>query len=233
MTYIFPPSISTIAVPIIGRRETFPVRRIFCVGRNYAAHAREMGSDPMREEPFFFTKPADAIVAAANADNHVEIPYPPMTEQFHHELELVLALGAGGKNIAAKNAMASVFGFAVGLDLTRRDLQNAAKAKGQPWDMAKAFDHSAPLSPIYPYDGVDLPNWPMELRVNGMVKQSGHTHDMIWPPADIIAKLSAYVELMPGDLIFTGTPEGVGPLSRGDEFTAAIGDAMQLRGKIV
>ena len=233
MTYIFPPPISTIAVPIAGKRETFPVRRVFCVGRNYAAHAREMGSDPVREEPFFFTKPADAIVAAANADDVVQIPYPPMTSQLHYEVELVLALGAGGKNIDAKNAMRAVFGFAAGLDLTRRDLQNAAKSKGQPWDMAKAFDHSAPLSPIYAHDGGNFPDWPVELRVNGAVKQSGRTHDMIWPPADIIAKLSGYVELMPGDLIFTGTPEGVGPLSRGDDFAAAIGDHLKLNGKII
>jgi fumarylpyruvate hydrolase len=206
------------AVPV-SSGGLFPVRRIFCVARNYAEHAREMGSDPVREPPFFFTKPADAVVASGAL-----LPFPPRTANLHHEVELVVAIGRGGADIpAAKVEGAHIFGYAVGIDLTRRDLQAAAKAKGQPWDMAKGFDRSAPVGPIAPLarSGV-MTRGRIELRVNGEVRQSGDIADMIWPVAEIVQELSAFVELAPGDLIFTGTPAGVGPVVRGDRLEARI-----------
>ncbi|WP_439568683.1 fumarylacetoacetate hydrolase family protein [Sphingopyxis sp.] len=198
--------------------QRFPVRRIFCVGKNYADHAREMGGDPDREPPFFFSKPADAIVAGTAA-----IAMPPRTENLHHEIELVVAIGKGGRDITSDDAPAMVFGYAVGNDLTRRDLQADAKAGGRPWDMAKGFDRSAVLSPIRPVAAVGHPAaariW---LSVNGETRQDGDIADMIWPIADIIAELSTYVELMPGDLIYTGTPAGVGRIVRGDLVEGGI-----------
>ncbi len=196
----------------------FPVRRIFCVGRNYAEHAREMGGSPDREPPFFFTKPADAIVAG-----NAEIPMPPRTADLHHEIELVVALGAGGVNISPQTAASHIFGYAVGNDLTRRDLQAEAKASRRPWDMAKAFDRSAVLSPIRPVAEIGHPAlariW---LSVNGEIRQSGDIADMIWPVADIVAELSTYVALQPGDLIYTGTPAGVGRIAAGDLVEGGI-----------
>jgi fumarylpyruvate hydrolase len=196
----------------------FPVRRIFCVGKNYADHVREMGSDPEREPPFFFSKPADAVIAA-----NAEIPFPPRTVNLHHEIELVVAIGQGGASIPAESALAHVFGYAVGNDLTRRDLQAEAKADGRPWDMAKGFDNSAVVSPLRPVDEVGHPErariW---LNVNGMARQDGDIAEMIWSVPAIIAELSTYVVLMPGDLIFTGTPAGVGKIARGDRVEGAI-----------
>ena len=201
------------------------MRRIFCVARNYAEHAREMGSDPVREPPFFFTKPADAI-----HPNGAVMPYPPATENLHHELELVVALSRGGCGIPSAQANECVFGYAVGLDMTRRDLQSAAKAKGQPWDMAKGFDHSAPCSAITPAARTGLlEQGRIELRVNGVLRKSGDLSDMIWPVADPIARLSSLVELQAGDLLFTGTPSGVGAVTRGDLLEGMIDGLESLR----
>jgi fumarylpyruvate hydrolase len=200
----------TITVPVAGG-SLFPVRRIFCVGRNYAAHARELGNDE-RDPPFFFTKPADAVVT-----HGADAPYPPATGNLHHEMELVVAIARGGANIPASDALAHVFGYAAGLDLTRRDLQDEAKAARRPWDMSKAFDASAPIGEIVPAAQIGHPAaGAITLRVNGQPRQSGDLADQIWPVPEIIAALSRLVHLAPGDLIFTGTPEGVGPLHPGD-----------------
>lgn len=203
---------------IVGDARRFPIRRIFCVGKNYADHAREMGGDPTREPPFFFSKPADAVVPGT-----ADIAMPSRTANLHHEIELVIALGQGGANIAPEDALAAVFGYAVGNDLTRRDLQADAKAGARPWDMAKGFDHSAVLSPIRPAAEIGHPTaariW---LSVNGGMRQDGDIADMIWPVADIIAELSTYVELQPGDLIYTGTPAGVGRIGAGDFVEGGI-----------
>lgn len=205
-------------LPIAGSDQKFPVRRIFCVGQNYAAHAREMGSNPDRELPFFFTKPADALVA-----DGATIPYPPGTSNLHHEVELVVALGKGGVNIAAEAALGHVWGYAVGNDLTRRDVQADAKSNGRPWDMAKGFDRSAPCGDLHPVGMVDhFTQGAISLSVNGETRQSSDISDLIWPVADVIAYLSTLVELSAGDLIFTGTPENVGPLEPGDICVAQI-----------
>lgn len=199
-------------VPVVGETAAFPVRRIYCVGRNYAAHAREMGADPTREAPFFFAKPADAVVL-----NGATLPYPQATRNLHHEIELVVALKGGGANVPVDTALDLVYGYGVGLDMTRRDLQNAAKAAGKPWDMGKGFDRSAPITAIRPAEAIGHPSkgavW---LKVNGEVKQTGDLADLIWSVPETIAYLSGLVELAPGDLIFTGTPEGVGPVVTGD-----------------
>ncbi len=196
----------------------FPVRRIFCVGQNYAAHAREMGSDPSRQPPCFFTKPADAVVTGGGT-----VPYPPATANLHHEIELVVALGSGGAAIEPAAALTCVFGYAAGIDLTRRDLQAAAKAAGLPWDMAKGFDCSAPIGALRPAGEIGHPaRGAIGLSVNGSVRQKGDLADMIWSVADVIAQLSQLVVLQAGDLIFTGTPEGVGPVQRGDLLTGTI-----------
>ncbi|MBN2751910.1 MAG: fumarylacetoacetate hydrolase family protein, partial [Rhodospirillaceae bacterium] len=193
------------------------VHRIYCVGRNYADHAREMGADPDREPPFFFSKPADAII-----QGHA-VPYPPRTSDLHHEVEWVLALGQGGRDLDLTEAETTIFGYAVGVDLTRRDLQTEAKANGRPWDMAKGFDASAPIGRIRPRSAANLsPEAQIRLSVDGTEKQSGTLAQMIWSAAEVIANLSTYVELKPGDLIFTGTPSGVGPLAKGAKVTAEI-----------
>lgn len=200
------------SVEVAGETARFPVRRIYCVGRNYAAHTREMGGDPTREDPFFFAKPADAVIPDGTT-----IPYPPATRNLHHEIELVVALKGGGANLSADKVMDLVYGYAVGLDMTRRDLQNAAKAGGKPWDMGKGFDRSAPIGAIQPASRIGHPSkgaiW---VKVNGAIKQSGDLADMIWSVPETLAYLSGLVELAPGDLIFTGTPEGVGPVVAGD-----------------
>jgi fumarylpyruvate hydrolase len=204
-------------VPVAGRDGGFPVRRIWCVGRNYVDHAKEMGGTG-RELPFFFAKPADAAVPGGGP-----VPFPSKTGNFHHEVELVVAIGKGGSNLSAATAWSHVFGLAVGLDLTRRDLQAALKEKGQPWELAKAFDHSAPIGAIHPLDPVRPPEraaiW---LRVNGIDRQRSDIANMIWSVPEILMHLSEYVELAPGDLIFTGTPEGVGRLQRGDTLLGGI-----------
>ena len=218
MTAFVIPQPAVPALAVAGSDQAFPLRRVFCVGRNYAAHAREMGSDPDREPPFFFTKPADAVMPTGAA-----LPYPPATKELHHEVELVVALGAGGANIAPERALDLVWGYGVGLDLTRRDLQAIAKKDGRPWDMAKGFDASAPCSPLLPVARTGHPQqgriW---LEVNGELKQEGDLDEMIWPVADVIAALSRLVTLAPGDLIFTGTPSGVGALQPGDRVRGGV-----------
>jgi len=204
-----PPAIA--AVPILGQAGRFPVRRIFCVGRNYAAHRREMGGDE-RDPPFFFCKPADAVVPRG-----ADVAYPPRTADLHHEIELVVALKGGGADVRPADALDLVFGYAVGVDLTRRDLQSAAKDKGQPWDAAKAFDQSAPVSDIRPWTGPP-PQGGIALSVNGQVRQRSTLDHMIWGVGEVIAEASKLWRLAPGDLIFTGTPEGVGPVVRGDRL---------------
>ena len=196
----------------------FPVRRIYCVGRNYADHVKEMGGDPAKDEPFFFMKPADAIL-----QNGETMPYPPGTSDLQPEVELVVAMNLGGKNIPPEKVNDMIFGYAVGLDMTRRDLQKGFKDKGQPWEMAKSFDFSAPCSSITPemYTGV-VAKGKIELKVNGQVRQSADLADMIWGVPELISKLSALVEIAPGDLIFTGTPAGVGPVIKGDKIEATI-----------
>jgi fumarylpyruvate hydrolase len=211
-----PPVPTPVTLQIHESALRFPVRRIFCVGRNYAEHIREMGGDPTREAPFFFTKPADACVPSG-----ATIPYPPRTADLHHEAELVVALGLGGRNISAADAPGLIWGHAAGNDLTRRDLQAEAKAARRPWDMAKGFDHSAILGALVEGPVQDAP---ITCHVNGRLTQSARLSDMIWSVPDIIAHLSTYVDLHPGDLIFTGTPSGVGPLVRGDSCTVTVGD---------
>ncbi|WP_297370850.1 fumarylacetoacetate hydrolase family protein [Acidocella sp.] len=207
----------------------FAVRRVFCVGRNYAAHAREMGGDPNREAPFFFSKPADALVTGGAA-----MAYPPATRNLHHEVELVVAIGAGGTEIAEAAALDHVFGYAVGLDMTRRDVQDEAKAARRPWDMAKGFDASAPIGEIAPAAEIGHPAaGEIALEVNGERRQQGDLADQIWPVAGIIAALSTLVTLKPGDLIFTGTPEGVGPVTRGDELLGRIAGVGEVRTRVV
>lgn len=211
------------SLAVAGFEQRFPIRRVFCVGRNYGAHAREMGSDPNREPPFFFTKPADAVVPASGA-----VPYPPATQDLHHEVELVVALGAGGADVDPAQALDLVWGYGVGLDLTRRDLQSVAKDSGRPWDMAKGFDASAPCSPLAPAASLGHPQdariW---LEVNGAVRQEGNLNEMIWPIPDMIAYLSRLVTLAPGDLIYTGTPAGVGALKPGDQVRGGVDGVAQ------
>ncbi|WP_066798680.1 fumarylacetoacetate hydrolase family protein [Sphingomonas soli] len=211
------PTLTIPSVAIEGSDERFPVRRIFCVGQNYADHAREMGSNPEREAPFFFSKPADAVV-----ENGSVLAFPPRTQDLHHEVELVIALGAGGADISVGDALDSVFGWAVGIDFTRRDLQAAAKKAGRPWDMAKGFDQSAPVSAIR--RGAVPAAGAITLSVDGAVRQTGDLSDMIWNVSEIIATLSTYVRLAPGDLIFTGTPAGVGPVQPGQAVIAEVLD---------
>ena len=209
------PKVEVPTIAIAGSTQRFPVRRIFCVGQNYADHAREMGSNPDREQPFFFSKPADAVV-----ESGAVLPFPRQTSNLHHEVELVVALGAGGSDVSAQDAAAMVFGHAVGIDLTRRDLQADAKAKGRPWDMAKGFDASAPVGALTL--GAPPAAGAITLRVNGDLRQNGDLSQMIWNVAEVISTLSTYVALAPGDLIFTGTPAGVGPIQPGETVVAEI-----------
>jgi len=221
-----PPAIS--AVPIAGGSTMFPVRRIFCVGRNYAAHAIEMGSDPTREPPFYFTKPADALVI-----NGADMPYPSVTTSLHHEMELVVAIGVGGKQIAIADALKHVWGYCAGLDMTRRDIQNEAKKTGRPWDMGKGFDLSAPMGALIPAAGFDPSKGKIELKVNGKVTQVSDLSKLIWSVPEVIANLSELVELAPGDLIMTGTPEGVAAVVRGDVLEGFVEGVGEIRTKIV
>ena len=218
-----PPPVSSVAVA--GTDARFPVRRIFCVGRNYAAHAREMGRDPDREPPFLFMKPADAVV-----DDGSTIPYPPQTSNFHHEIELVVAIAAGGADIPVETALEYIYGYGIGIDLTRRDLQFQARDLGRPWDWGKGFDHSAPVAPLLP---VKLSGHPASgriwLAVNNVVKQDATLDGMIWSVPEIIAFISQSMALKPGDLIMTGTPAGVGPLAPGDVITGGIDGLGELR----
>lgn len=219
--YVLTPP-SQVVVPVEGEAGAFPVRRILCVGRNYAAHRREMGGDD-RDPPFFFAKPADALVPPGGV-----VPYPPRTANLHHEIELVIALKGGGSEVRVEDALSLVYGYAVGVDLTRRDLQNAAKDKGHPWDASKGFDASAPISAIRRWSGVP-PQGRIAISVNGQLRQDGLVADMIWNVAEIIAEASQLWTLAPGDLIFTGTPEGVGPIVAGDVVAGEIEGVGQLK----
>ncbi len=216
-SYVLPATAAPSAA-VAGERGRFPVRRIYCVGQNYASHAREMGTDPKREPPFFFTKPATALLA-----DQGRLPYPPRTQNLHHEVELVVALKTGGRRIALARALEHVYGYAVGNDFTRRDLQAAAKETGRPWDVAKGFDHSAALGPITPVARLGhAARGAIWLTVNGLEKQRADLDDMTWSVAEVIAELSTYFELAPGDLIYTGTPAGVGPVVAGDVLVGGI-----------
>lgn len=230
-TYVIPPPAQA-CVPVVGGGQ-FPVRRIFCVARNYAGHAREMGQDPTREPPFFFTKPADAVMPVPLGEEGVW-PYPRGTQRVDHEIELIVALNAGGCDLDADAAASCVWGYAVGLDMTRRDLQAVAKSAGRPWDLAKAFDLSAPMTPIVPLSQTGTRNsGTIDLAINGMVRQTGDLADMLWPVGGILAELSRYFELKAGDLIFTGTPEGVGPVERGDRLVGRVDGVAELRLRVV
>lgn len=208
----------TPSLAVEGQSARFPLRRIYCVGRNYADHAREMGHDPNREPPFFFSKPADAVIPASG-----KVPYPSLTQELHYEVELVVAIGVGGKNIAVENALNHVWGYTVGVDLTRRDLQAQAKKAGRPWDLSKGFDASAPTNPLLPVSKVGHPaQGRIWLKVNGEAHQQGDLHEQIWQVPEVISILSQAVELQPGDLIYTGTPAGVGEIKPGDVVTGGI-----------
>jgi fumarylpyruvate hydrolase len=231
MQFAFPPS-TVAAVPVAGSAAYFPVHRIYCVGRNYAEHAKEMGGTG-REAPFFFMKPADAVLPVQHGTTG-EMRYPSMTNDLHHEIELVVAIGKGGRNIAAADALGHVWGYAVGLDMTRRDLQAEAKKLGRPWCTAKGFDQSAPISPIHPLDETGhIASGDIYVNVNGSPRQKSDVSKMIWNVAETIEHLSRFYELQPGDLIFTGTPEGVAAVKQGDLLEAAIAGVGELRVKIV
>lgn len=228
MHYTFAPQ-SPASVAIADSDARFPVHRIYCIGRNYAEHAREMGASVDRGNPMFFCKPADAVV-----DNGAKIPYPLGTADLHHEVEMVVALHSGGANIDEDCALSHVFGYAVGLDLTRRDLQAMAKAKGWPWDAAKGFDHSAPISAIRRSEEIGHPQHAeLALEVNGKPRQRGDIADMLFTVPQIVHELSKLFELAAGDLIFSGTPAGVAALVRGDQFHARLGDIATLHGTII
>lgn len=227
MDYPFaPPTLSSL--PIVGSPQRFPVRRVFCIGRNYAEHAREMGASIDRNAPLFFCKPADAVVA-----DGADVPYPQATDDLHHEVEMVVALGAGARDVEPSQVAALIWGYGVGLDLTRRDLQAQAKARSHPWDTAKAFDHSAPVSALCPAQvaapTADTRLW---LRVNDELRQQTTLGEMIHGVPELIAALSALFELKAGDLIFTGTPAGVAALQRGDRFHAELEGIAELRGRV-
>ena len=220
-------------LPIVGSADVFPVRRIYCIGRNYAAHAREMGSDPNREPPFFFQKPSDAIqyVRPGTTADH---PYPPLTKNYHYEIELVAALSGGGRNIPVERALDLVYGYAVGLDMTRRDLQRAMGEEKKPWEIGKSFDRSAPIGPIHRVAQTGhFREGAISLKVNGVVKQNADLRQMIWSVAEQISRLSQAFELMAGDIIFSGTPENVGPVVVGDVMQGAIAGLPTLEVKVV
>jgi fumarylpyruvate hydrolase len=228
MSYIFdPPPVASLA--ITGESRRFPVHRIYCVGRNYAEHAREMGHDPDRDPPFFFLKPIDALLPAG-----ADFPYPPGSQDVHHEIELVAALHSGGRDIAEADALGHVYGYAVGLDMTRRDLQGEAKKMGRPWDVGKGFDSSAPCSDLRPAATIGHPTrgkvW---LKVNGEDRQTGDVADLIWSVPEMIAYLSRLFELKAGDLIMTGTPAGVGAVRRGDVMEGGVEGVGDIRARVV
>jgi fumarylpyruvate hydrolase len=219
--FVFAPPVRA-SIAIAGESARVPIRRVLCVGRNYAAHARELGNDPEREAPFFFFKPTDAVVDSAVGDQSV-VPYPPLTKNLHHEIELVVVVGRGGARIKAARALEHVFGYAAGLDLTRRDLQTEARDAGRPWDWAKSFDRCAPCGPVVTAQRVGHPvRARISLSVNGTVKQDADISEMIWGVPEIIVAASEAMVLQPGDVIFTGTPAGVGALAVGDRVLGAI-----------
>ena len=227
MNYVFPPA-AQVVLPVVGSDAVFPVRRVYCVGQNYSEHVTEMGGDT-RQPPFFFSKPADALVPGGG-----DVAYPPMTDKLQHEVELVVALGKGGSNISPDQARECVFGYAIGFDMTRRDLQFQAKGKGQPWDMGKGFDQGGPISAVRPVGaGAHPGKGAIWLKVNGELRQSGDIAQMTWKVAEVIANLSTYVCLAPGDLIFTGTPAGVSTVVRGDVLEGAVEGVGELRIRLV
>ncbi len=224
MSYVFAPA-PPVSVPVVGQTPRFPVHRIYCVGRNYVDHALEMGGTG-REAPFFFMKPADAVLVAEPGQT-VDMPYPSLTKNLHHEIELVVAIGVGGTNIRAADAAKHIYGYAVGLDMTRRDLQNDMKKQGRPWSIGKGFDHSAPIGAITPAAQVpDIATAGIHLQVNGQDRQRSTVAKLIWNIAETIEQLSAAWTLQSGDLIFTGTPEGVGAVVRGDTLVGGV-DGLQ------
>jgi fumarylpyruvate hydrolase len=230
MSYVFNPP-ATVSVPIVGKTERFPVHRIYCVGRNYEEHAKEMGFTG-REPPFFFLKPADAVVVVDTGETG-SIPYPSLTRNLHHEIELVVAIGVGGKNIKAADAHKHIYGYAVGLDMTRRDLQNDMKKQGRPWCIGKAYDQSAPIGPITPMaQAGDVNNAGIALQVNGTDRQRSNVSKLIWSVAETIEHLSAAWELQPGDLIYSGTPEGVAAVVSGDTLVGTVDGLGELRVKV-
>jgi fumarylpyruvate hydrolase len=232
MAYVIPaPPVP--ALPIADSTDLFPVRRVYCVGRNYAAHAREMGGDPTREPPFFFMKPADALQPVP-AGKPIDHPYPPKTGNYHFEIELVVALAKGGRDIPVSEALDHVYGYAVGLDMTRRDLQDEAKQLRRPWELGKAADRSGPVGPLLPASRIGHPGaGAISLTVDGVVKQKADLSDMIWSVAEQISYLSSYFELAPGDIIFSGTPDGVGPVMTGQTMTGAIEGLGEIQLRVV
>jgi fumarylpyruvate hydrolase len=220
------------ALPIVGTDDLFPVRRVYCVGRNYAAHAREMGHDPNREPPFFFMKPADALQIVPQ--DGVEHPYPPKTANYHFEVEMVVAIGKGGRDIPVETALEHVYAYGIGLDMTRRDLQDEAKQLRRPWELGKAADASGPVGVLHPVSAVGHPaKGAITLSVDGVVKQRGDLADMIWSVAEQVAFLSTYFEVQPGDVIFSGTPEGVGKIERGQTMVGAVEGLGEITLKVV
>jgi fumarylpyruvate hydrolase len=229
--YVFPPE-PQVGVPVVGSDALFPVRRIYCVGRNYAAHAREMGADE-RDPPFFFCKPDNTIVVAPSGKT-IDVPYPDQTADYQHEIELVVAIGKAGRNIAADKANEHVFGYAVGLDMTRRDLQNQMKKQGRPWEVGKAFDLSAPIGPIHPATKVGHPKQgALWVQVDGADRQRSNIELLIWSVPEVIANLSTLFELQPGDLIYTGTPEGVNAVKKGQTMRGGIDGLGEISVKVV
>ena len=231
MKTLFPVGVTVI--PVAGSADLFPVRRIYCIGRNYAAHAREMGSDPAREPPFFFQKPTDAIQFIA-PDTVADHPYPTLTKNYHYEVELVVALNKGGRGIPIDKALDHVFGYALGLDMTRRDLQRAMGDQKKPWEIGKSFDKSAPIGPLCPVTQIGhFKEGAIWLKVNSAIKQNANLNQMIWSVAEQISKISEAFELMPGDIIYSGTPENVGPVVQGDVIACHIDKLPALSVKIV
>lgn len=229
--HLFP--VAAVTIPIVGETDVFPVRRIYCIGRNYAAHAIERGSDPTREPPFFFQKPTDAIqnVGIGEVADH---PYPSLTKNYHHEVELVAALKSGGTNIPVDKALDHVYGYALGLDMTRRDLQNAQAAEKKPWEIGKSFDHAAVIGPIHPVSKTGhMTKGAISLAVNGTVRQNSDLDKMIWSVAEQIAKLSEAFELKAGDIIYSGTPENVGPVVKGDVLLCKLQGLPDMSIKVV
>lgn len=232
MAYVFEPE-PQVGIPVVGGDATFPVRRVYCVGRNYAAHAREMGFDPDREPPFFFCKPDNSIVVVPPGQT-ASISYPSQSTDFQHEIELVVAIGRAGRDIPVEQAEAHIFGYAVGLDMTRRDLQLLARDKGRPWELGKAFDESAPIGYLHPATSVGHPvGGAIWVQVDGEVRQRSDIAKLIWSSAEIVANLSTFFELRPGDLIYTGTPEGVGKVEKGQTMRGGIDGLGQLSVRVL
>ncbi|MDB5776654.1 MAG: hydrolase family protein [Herbaspirillum sp.] len=234
MSFVIPaPAI--VGLPVVGTIDLFPVRRVYCVGRNYAAHAREMGFDPDREPPFFFCKFNDNMsIVPVPAGVAVELPYPTLTENYHYEIEMVVAIGKGGKNIPADRANEHVYGYAVGLDMTRRDLQIRMREQGRPWEIGKAFDYSAPIGPIHPATrSGHIANGAISLEVDGAMRQNSDLTHLIWSVPETIANLSTLFELQPGDLIFSGTPEGVGAVKPGQTMVGKVAGLETITVKVV